>query len=381
MMILTVISMILFSQPHLDVEGNSKIRGNIDLNHGVDSTSMFVGRNAHVNYFNGTSRNNTIVGVHSAFNPNTGDNAGTHNSIFGFDAGRFNSGSFTAIFGAMAGALNKGPSNNFFGYSSGFSNTFGAANAFYGHRTGFNNEEGSNNSFFGYQAGSGNSDGASNTFIGANAGQNNALGSNNTYVGAGAAQLTNGDQIDNSIALGNQAKVDCSNCAVIGGTGSNAVKVGIGIAAPSSTLHVHETNNTRLKISNENSKDIFFDLIRNDAGKADRDWRVSNTSQGDFAISSHATDLEGNAPSLVIQLSPTSLIPGTNSMNLGQSGKRWKEVWASVGSFSQLVALQPTSEPFTCDASTEGSIYFDKTTHKLRVCGLISTSYKWQDLN
>ena len=44
--------------------------------------------------------------------------------------------------------------------------------------------------------------------------------------------------MDRAIAIGYRAKVNCSNCAVIGGTGADAVKVGIGTSSPTSALDV-----------------------------------------------------------------------------------------------------------------------------------------------
>ena len=123
--------------PQLEVEGNAKIKGNLDISHMNDSSSIFLGRNARITYLNDLERRNTIVGVHSTINPQSGDNAGLNNSIVGFDAGKFNRGSHNVFMGAMSGQNNRGFSNSFYGYSSGIENTFGASNSFFGYRSGY----------------------------------------------------------------------------------------------------------------------------------------------------------------------------------------------------------------------------------------------------
>jgi hypothetical protein len=377
----TITPLLICAQTHLDVEGNAKIRGNIDLSHMGDTSSMFIGRNARINYFTATERRNTIVGVHSLVNSQSGDNAGQSNSIFGFDAGKFNRGNQNVFSGVMSGLNNRGSLNSFYGYSSGINNSFGTSNSFYGYRSGFNNTEGSQNSFFGYQAGSSNQTGGFNLFVGANSGQKNDVGSRNTYIGAQADQLNNGDSLDRAIAIGFNAKASCSHCAVIGGTGADAVKVGIGVHAPEATLQVHESNNTRIKISNSNSKEIFVDLVRNDAAQIDFDWRIRNSNQGNFEIAYHKTDLDNNVPTTLLSANASSLNPGANkSIDLGESSTRWRTVWAKSGQFSQLMQLEPISQPLTCTATVEGSIYYDKTAHKLKVCGFTGSAYKWIDL-
>jgi hypothetical protein len=364
-----LLPVLVCTQVNLDVEGHARIRGNIYLNHHEDSTSLYLGTNAAINTFLNTYRNNTIVGVHSLFNTNSGGNLGVNNSFFGYDAGRNNSGSSNSFFGIMTGTLNKGFANSFFGYNAGSSNDFGGSNAFFGYRAGVNNDDGSSNSFFGQQAGSGNSDGGLNVFIGANAGSKNFNGSHNTFVGAQADQMSNTDSLDKAIALGYNAKAECSNCAVIGGTGTDAVKVAVGVTSPDATLHLHEVNNTRLKLSNENSKEIFIDLIRNDENQTDYDWRIQNSVAGNFEIAYHKTDLEHNSATTLISANPTHFSPASNgNIDLGQSSNQWEMIWAETAEFSELIRLKPLTKAPGCSKTAEGSIYYDETVHKLMVC-------------
>ncbi len=175
----------IFAQSfHLDVEGHSKIRGNLDLGHMDDTTTLHIGSNAGSNTNFSTYRRNTFVGS-----------------------------------------------------SSGMSNHTGIHNSFLGYGAGYDNVAGHYNSFFGAGAGGNNTIGNFNSFVGRSAGSRNIVGSRNSFFGYNANQLNYGDTLDRAIAIGYEAKVDCSNCAIIGGTGINAVKVGIGVAKPKSNIN------------------------------------------------------------------------------------------------------------------------------------------------
>lgn len=59
---------------------------------------------------------------------------------------------------------------------------------------------------------------------------------NGTLIGAGANAV---DGLTNVIAIGVEAVVSASNCAVIGGTGVNAVNLGLGTSLPTARLSVY----------------------------------------------------------------------------------------------------------------------------------------------
>ncbi len=88
------------------------------------------------------------------------------------------------------------------------------------------NTTGSENVALGFQSGV--------TVTQANA---NTTGSNNTFVGFNAGPGT-ATQLNNATALGANALVSASNALVLGGTGANAVNVGIGTETPAQRLHV-----------------------------------------------------------------------------------------------------------------------------------------------
>jgi hypothetical protein len=98
------------------------------------------------------------------------------------------------------------------------------------------------NTAIGYDAAQNLSTGSGNVAIGYNSMQTNATGSNNIAIGNGADV---GAGYSNATSIGYSASVGESNAIVLGGTGSNAVNVGIGTASPSRILDV-AANNTQI---------------------------------------------------------------------------------------------------------------------------------------
>jgi|GEM_PF-3064336 len=177
--------------------------------------------------------NNLFIGYNAGIN-----NTGIQNHFIGYTAGQNNTaGSNNYFSGYEAGYSNTtGNENHFAGSFSGYNNTTGINNQFIGVATGFNNTTGSHNYFTGYHSGDANTTGNNNYFSGFNAGQSNVSGNRNTLVGNFANVV--GSNLTNAGAIGYNAKVSQSNSFVIGGTGPDAVKVGIGTTAPSEALHV-----------------------------------------------------------------------------------------------------------------------------------------------
>jgi hypothetical protein len=74
--------------------------------------------------------------------------------------------------------------------------------------------------------------------VGTGAGTFNVTGSDNTFVGVNASPGVAGINLTNATAIGANATVGASNSLVLGGTGMNAVNVGIGTTTPQSRLEV-----------------------------------------------------------------------------------------------------------------------------------------------
>jgi len=177
---------------------------------------------------------NSFFGTSSGLSNTTGDN----NSFFGNLSGYFNTtGALNTFVGASSGYNNTTASENtFVGVSSGLNNTTGASNVFIGRSAGRYNTTGTGNTSSGYQAGENTTTGSNNIFLGNNSGLANTTGTENTYLGANANGTAS---LNESVAIGYNATVTANNCLVLGGTGADAVQVGIGVTAPSATLEVN----------------------------------------------------------------------------------------------------------------------------------------------
>ncbi len=181
--------------------------------------------------------------------------AGSNNTATGSQALTANkTGSANTADGAGALASNNGSWNTATGSQALNVNSTGSNNTGTGNRALQTNDAGSNNAAVGACAllnttRSGNSQACAaaapgsadaNTAMGTLAGKTNATGNSNTFVGFGADAASGG--LTNATAIGANAVVSASNALVLGGTGANAVNVGIGTASPSATLQIDENN-------------------------------------------------------------------------------------------------------------------------------------------
>jgi hypothetical protein len=144
--------------------------------------------------------------------------AGNDNTFVGANAGA-NAKSFGNTFigsGAGRAALGPANSNTFVGVNAGGGTTTGVSNAFFGSGTGAGNTEGNSNSFFGFGAGFGATTGSGNAFFGHLAGTNNTTGNDNIFIGRNSGNPNTATQVDNSVAIGTNAKVATSNTIVLG---------------------------------------------------------------------------------------------------------------------------------------------------------------------
>lgn len=147
-------------------------------------------------------------------------------------------GSFNTGVGRNAGTLvTTGYSNTLIGDEGAPSLTTGFDNTYVGRSSGLLAVSGNYNTGIGRSALYNNDSGTGNTAVGRGSGLSNTSGSNNTFLGY---QAGNGSSpaLTNATALGYNAQVTASNAMTLGGTGVNAVKVGIGMTAPAALLDV-----------------------------------------------------------------------------------------------------------------------------------------------
>jgi len=194
--------------------GNSNTTGNYNQFSGYMS-----------GFFNTTGANNLFTGRYSGYN----NDDGLYNHFDGMYSGYSNY---------------NGDGNQCIGYRSGYQNAFGNFNMCIGYEAGYTNGA-SENTYIGYQSGYSNYSGSGNVFLGFFAGQLLAAGSYNVYVGHEAGPAEDITNLTNSIAIGHLAQVSQSNSLALGGSGSNAVNVGLGTGAPASRLHVYSTSATQ----------------------------------------------------------------------------------------------------------------------------------------
>ena len=171
-----------------------------------------------------TGSSNTAVGGF-AMQSNVG---GSNNAALGNSALSNNtSGTGNTAVGSAALQNNvSGINNTAIGNGSFQLSTQGNSNTSVGAFALQNNNLGGSNSGLGYGALSGTVAGNNNTGLGYQAGSTNTSGGNNTFVGYQADATSN--NLTNATAVGYSAKVASSNSLILGGTGANAVNVGIG---------------------------------------------------------------------------------------------------------------------------------------------------------
>ena len=200
---------------------------------------------------NSTGAENTAFGAFTL----EGNTTGPMNTAFGSMALRSNTtGQSNTAVGRYALASNStGSSNEAIGLQSLYQNTTGSGNTALGNNALRSNSVANSNTAIGNGSMFSNTTGQSNTALGASTLPQNTTGNFNVAVGGTALQTnTTGSynvavghfadvlsgNLTNAIAIGYNAKVATSNSMVLGGTGANALNVGIGIASPTERLEV-----------------------------------------------------------------------------------------------------------------------------------------------
>lgn len=256
----------------------------------------------------------------------------------------------TLMLGINAGGnpINGGASNVFVGTSAGASNTTGEANSFLGTQAGLSNGSGSDNVFVGESTGITNTGGSKNTLIG-----------NSANVGSGS--------LTNATAIGANASVQSSNSLVLGSiTGVNGAtsnsRVGIGVAAPNSVLHIrgdgpNGLGTGDLLIEGFGSVGSAISLRSNFAGR-EYSWIATGPGASSGAGRLAAFDVTAGAYRMVIDntgrvgigtTSPDNLLTVNGTANKPGGGswgtfsdERLKNIQGSfTAGLSELMTLEP----------------------------------------
>lgn len=180
---------------------------------------------------------NIYIGTGAGTRGGTGYWMENYNTCVGANAGRSNvTGECNTAVGFNALCNNGSNNNTAIGIDTLSSNTGGYINTANGSRSLYSNISGFANTAIGVTSLYLNQTGNKNTAAGNGALQSNIAGNNNTALGYGADVLS--DNLNNATAIGANAKVAGSNSLVLGGTGTDAVSVGIGTTTPTSKLQV-----------------------------------------------------------------------------------------------------------------------------------------------
>lgn len=196
------------------------------------SANVAIGFNSLFSIPAATFSNNTAVGWKTLEK-----NTANYNAAFGAQTMKNNTtGTRNAAFGTNAlFSNNSGTNNSSIGFESMLLNTTGSENATLGYHSLANNTIGSNNTAIG-RTSLENTLGNNNTGLGYYSGFNNTNGFNNTFLGANADATA--ATFTNATAIGYNAKVAASNALILGGTGADAVNVGIGTTLPTHEIDI-----------------------------------------------------------------------------------------------------------------------------------------------
>ena len=219
----------------------------------------------------GEGRKNTALGSKALFKNTTGgDNTGTgYNSLFSNTTGYSNtSNGVSSLFANTTGYQNTGS-----GSYALIANTTGNFNTAQGASSLASNTKGDNNTASGSDALFNNISGNKNTASGYMSLYSNTTGNNNTAIGY-AADVSFAN-LSNATAIGYNAKAAVSNSLVLGGTGTDAVNVGIGTTTPGFPLNFASTPGNKISLYGNTGNHYGFGVqagllqIHSDAATAD----------------------------------------------------------------------------------------------------------------
>ncbi|MDO8604042.1 MAG: tail fiber domain-containing protein [bacterium] len=243
-----------------------------------------------------SSDSNTALGYRSLFaNTTAGNNTGVGmNALLTNTTG----GNNTAIGRSAMSSNTTGGSNTASGVDSLFSNISGGSNTVNGFRTFYSNTTGQGGTALGYQAGYG--DGTTQD-------QRSVIDTFATFLGYQASRsetVASTSVLTNITAIGKNARVGASNTIVLGGTGADAVNVGIGTTTPYAKLSVVGEVVGAFFTATTTSNNTFPSLVSTNA------TTTSATSTNSFSTTASSTNLFTSNFSLGTLTGPLQAISG-----------------------------------------------------------------------
>jgi hypothetical protein len=214
--------------------GTTTPAATLDVNGSINAATSFkLGGSAFA--FGSSSNGNAFLGFAGNASTTGYDNtASGEGALYSNTSGSDNTADgISALYSNTEGSFNTAS-----GYDALHSNTTGGNNTAYGFESLFYSTTGTANTACGYDALYLNTTGSNNTASGLYALEYNTTGDNNTALGYLAGPDSNSPDLTNATAIGAYATVSESNAVVLGGTGTNAVRVGIGTATPSNVFTI-----------------------------------------------------------------------------------------------------------------------------------------------
>ena len=245
-----------------------------------------------------------------------------------------NNRSTSTLVGNTLNSTLSGQYNTFVGEGAGAGSTTPMRNTFVGRYAGNGNVTGSDNTSLGAQAGwqanssyntsvgaysnSGLTFGGFNTSLGYGAGQSNTTGTNNTIIGANAnVDVTN---LQYATAIGAGASVGQSYSLVLGGTGANAVKVGIGTTTPAENLQISSSTNANISLigAAASSHKLYFGstafaylgAVEYDNSSNSMNFWTNNTPNRIYIDNAGKVGIGNNAPSSTLHVTGNARVTG-----------------------------------------------------------------------
>ena len=206
--------------------GTSSLDWNLTGNAGTIAGTNFLGTTDNQNLI--FKRNSSNAGLISPLNTSFGYNTGgflvlnSANSAFGAEA--------------LMTVSGVGNSNSAFGYKALTATSTGFDNSSFGSNSSQSNTTGRANTSIGMASLPSNTVGEENVAVGWSSGSTVVSGKGNTLIGARSDAIATST---NATAIGYNAIVGQSNSLILGGTGVNAVNVGINTTTPNSKLFIN----------------------------------------------------------------------------------------------------------------------------------------------
>jgi len=123
-----------------------------------------------------------------------------------------------------------------------------------------------------------------------------------------------------------------NDAIILGHAGDLHNRIGIGTTSPDVDLEISDGGSSYLRVTSTDNSQIGIDLVR--AGTSNSDFRIANN--GGILEFQQSLDINGSTPTALLGLTTVASRPNATALNLdlGISGKRWRDVYITGGVMS-----------------------------------------------